>query len=116
MGRTHDITISGFDLDRIEADLKSAKAENARLREELEDWHNAAKHVEADHPDEAHCGCVPILRKQNTELRTSLGWLVRACEQRIPWGQREKLDEELRDAKHILSNNQITNKGSENGH
>ena len=33
MGRSHDITISGFDLDRIEAQLKSTKTENARLRD-----------------------------------------------------------------------------------
>ena len=40
MGRTHDITISGFDLDRLEAELKSINAENARLREELVEARN----------------------------------------------------------------------------
>lgn len=83
-------------------------AENARLREELADWHNAALHVESEHSDEVHCGCVPILQKHNTDLRTSLGWLVRACEQRIPWSQREKLDEEIQDARRILANREVS--------
>jgi len=42
------------------------------------------------------------------KTRIALGWLVRACEQRIPWSQREKLDEEIQDAKRILSNVLIT--------
>jgi hypothetical protein len=37
--------------------------ERDEAREALADWENAAKHVEADHPDEVHCGCVPVLRK-----------------------------------------------------
>jgi hypothetical protein len=32
-------------------------------REELEDWHNAAKGAENPCPDEKHCTCVPLLRK-----------------------------------------------------
>ena len=64
MGRTHDITISGFDLNRIEAELKAAKEtietleirhaavmlhtqsvvnENTKLRElvkEVTQWHS----------------------------------------------------------------------------
>lgn len=60
-----------------------ARAEVARLKDEcltwaassdvyaekLSDWENAAKHVEAEHPDEVHCGCVPILRKLLTDAR-----------------------------------------------
>ena len=45
MSRTHDITISGFDLDRIEAELKSVKEENARLREECK---KVQEQLEAD--------------------------------------------------------------------
>ena len=33
---------------------------------EIESWRNAAAHVEGDHPDERHCGCVAILRSQLT--------------------------------------------------
>jgi hypothetical protein len=46
---------------RICAELKAARAE-------LADWHNAAEQVKADHPDEVHCGCVAILRKQLNDV------------------------------------------------
>jgi hypothetical protein len=38
----------------------------------LDDWDNAVKHVEADHADEVHCGCVPVLRKLLTEARDTV--------------------------------------------
>ena len=41
--------------------------ERNEAREALSDWENAALHVEADHPDEKHCGCVPVLRKLLTD-------------------------------------------------
>ena len=37
--------------------------ERDEAREELEDWHNAAKGAENPCPDEKHCTCVPLLRK-----------------------------------------------------
>ena len=37
------------------------------MKEKLSDWENAALHVEADHHNEVHCGCVPILRKLLTD-------------------------------------------------
>jgi hypothetical protein len=37
--------------------------------EKLSDWENSAKHVESDHPDEVHCGCVPVLRKLLSDAR-----------------------------------------------
>jgi hypothetical protein len=39
------------------------------LREELEDWRNAAKGAENPHPDEVHCTCVPLLHKLLKEAR-----------------------------------------------
>jgi hypothetical protein len=33
-------------------------------RAELAEWHDAAESVKAEYPDEVHCTCVPILRKQ----------------------------------------------------
>ena len=54
MSRTHDITISGFDLDRIEAELKSVKEENGKLREALRGvlyWHS-----QSDEGLRLHCG------------------------------------------------------------
>lgn len=35
--------------------------------ETVAEWENAAEHVKADHPDEAHCGCVKVLRKLLTD-------------------------------------------------
>lgn len=52
--------------DRIRELVESwvtAESERDEAREALVDWENAAKHVETDHPDEVHCGCVPVLRK-----------------------------------------------------
>lgn len=67
-------------------------AENARLKDELDDWHNAAKHVEAEHPDEVHCGCVAILRKKYNDLRESMteAWkLVNAMAGQEYWQRAE---------------------------
>jgi hypothetical protein len=48
--------------DRLERELDE-------VREKLADWENSAAHVEADHPDEVHCSCVPILRKLLCDAR-----------------------------------------------
>jgi hypothetical protein len=97
MSREHGLTLTGSELHEIRVaaglieleienarqqmeldascnaeELRQVRAENARLREELDDWHNAALHVEADHPDEVHCGCVPILRRENARLREEI--------------------------------------------
>lgn len=50
--------------------------ERDEARAALADWANAAKHVEADHPDEVHCGCVPILRKLLNDARGELNTLT----------------------------------------
>jgi len=59
----------GSDYIRMQRERDPLAAENARLKNELDDWHNAAAHVEADHKDEVHCGCVPVLRKLNNDLK-----------------------------------------------
>ena len=38
MSRTHDITISAFDLDRLEAELEAERALADRLASEVEDY------------------------------------------------------------------------------
>ncbi len=43
---------------------RSLKRELAEARNELTEWHDAAESVKAEYPDEVHCTCVPILRKQ----------------------------------------------------
>lgn len=48
---------------------RKLERERDEAREALSDWENAAAHVEADHPDEVHCGCVPVLRKLLTDAR-----------------------------------------------
>jgi hypothetical protein len=45
----------------------------------LDDWDNAVKHVEADHADEVHCGCVPVLRKLLTEARVAFAIATDRC-------------------------------------
>lgn len=52
----------------VDADFaRNLERERDEAREALGDWENAAAHVEADHPDERHCGCVPVLRKLLTD-------------------------------------------------
>ena len=51
---------------------RKLERERDEAREALSDWENAALHVEADHPNEKHCGCVPVLRKLLNEARESL--------------------------------------------
>lgn len=50
-------------------EAKDLRAERDEARRELEEWRNSSAHVEADHPDEVHCGCVPVLRKLLTDAR-----------------------------------------------
>jgi hypothetical protein len=57
------------DAERVDAYL-GACIERDEAREALADWENAAAHVEADHPDEKHCGCVAILRKLLNDARS----------------------------------------------
>lgn len=52
---------------RLEANALMLQRDEAR--EALADWENAADHVEANHPDEVHCGCVPVLRKLLADAR-----------------------------------------------
>lgn len=49
--------------------LNRLERERAEAREALADWENASAHVEANHPDEVHCGCVPVLRKLLADSR-----------------------------------------------
>jgi hypothetical protein len=64
--------------EEIERELAEAREQRDRLADELADWHNAAKHVAACHPDEAHCGCVTILWKQITDALTQRDSLAEA--------------------------------------
>ena len=41
MSRTHDVTISAFDLDRLEAELAAVTEQRDRLAEELKEAQNA---------------------------------------------------------------------------
>lgn len=44
-------------------DYEALKKAYAAMREELEDWRDAAKGAESSHADEVHCSCVPLLHK-----------------------------------------------------
>lgn len=51
---------------------RKLERERDALKEKLNDWENAAKHVEENHPDERHCGCVPVLRKLLNDSKKEL--------------------------------------------
>jgi hypothetical protein len=55
--------------ERIEGLCGQLERERDEAREALSEWEDAAKHVEANHPDEVHCGCVPVLRKLLTDAQ-----------------------------------------------
>jgi uncharacterized protein (UPF0335 family) len=57
--------------------------ERNKLKEQLEDWDNAVKHVEAEHPDEKHCGCVPVLRKLLNDARRDKDALLSLAERAV---------------------------------
>ena len=54
---------------QLRADLAAATARAERAERELADWHESARAVEADRPDEVHCACAGILRKQLADVR-----------------------------------------------
>ena len=81
--------------DRLERELDE-------VREKLADWENSAAHVEADHPDEVHCGCVPILRKLLCDARLERDEAVNNYETSVlrehrMQEQRDRLAEALRE-------------------
>ena len=55
---------------RVEA--KEQAAEIKRLKAQLDSYHDAEKFVAAPPHDQECCGCVAILRKQNTDLKAQL--------------------------------------------
>ena len=60
--------------------IQQLERELAEAREKLAEWDDACKHVESDHPDEQHCGCVPVLRKLLKDEREKLHKAIAAFE------------------------------------
>ena len=75
MSETDENLITSVGHEQIDAGIVAAdfarriERERDEAREALADWENAADHVEANHPDEVHCGCVPVLRKLLADAR-----------------------------------------------
>lgn len=59
-----------------ESEIQRITNERDEALEKLSDWENTAAHVEADHPDEKHCGCVHVLRKLLTDAREQIKELI----------------------------------------
>ena len=83
---------------QLERELTAARAE-------LTEWHDAAESVKAEYPDEVHCTCVPILRKQIktlTEQRDAVTLRLGNTQERMfnAERQRDKLAEALRKIKN----------------
>lgn len=73
-----DVTFAGH--------IEALQAENTKLQERLADWEDTAKHVMSEEcaPDEKHCTCVPVLRKEITKLRGALEWLKNDMSYKAP--------------------------------
>ena len=56
---------------------RTLERELTAARAELAEWHDAAESVKAEYPDEVHCTCVPILRKQIKTLTEQRDDLLR---------------------------------------
>jgi hypothetical protein len=87
--------------------LNKLEREVDEVREKLADWENSAAHVEADHPDEVHCSCVPILRKLLCDARLERDEAVNnyetaALREHRMQEQRDRLAEALRGIKNEL--------------
>ncbi len=65
-----------FGTGRVSVDFaRRLERERDELREELEDWRNAAKGAENPCPDEKHCTCVPLLYKILKDARAEIARL-----------------------------------------
>lgn len=60
---------SGFAAKELEEPMRRLERERDEARAELDDWRNAAAHVESNHSDEVHCTCVLILQKLLVDAR-----------------------------------------------
>lgn len=90
--------IGGFTLDFC----RKLERERDEARKALSDWENASAHVEADHPDEVHCGCVPVLRKLLTDAireRDEAIRLLKLCADYTITTYQEKAEEFLKKIK-----------------
>jgi hypothetical protein len=88
----YEIRTLGFCVVNIDF-ARQLERELAEALDKLSDWENAALHVDSDHPNEVHCGCVAILRKQLNEART--GWEYAAKIAQEIGVQRDALAESL---------------------
>lgn len=80
------------------------RAELGNAREALDEWDNAAKHVETNHPDEVHCGCVPVLLKLLADARKECADAKGRLDfSRSWWAAREgRISQWIRDNKSAL--------------
>ncbi len=79
---------------------RTLKQERDEAREALSDWENAELHVEADHPDEKHCGCVPVLRKLLTDAREA--FVIATDQMVIAQGKLREANKERDEAREAL--------------
>jgi regulator of replication initiation timing len=86
---------------QIHTEVIALRAENADLREQLDDWNNAVLHAKDYRADEQHCGCVPVLigkvsdlERENAELRKDKARLREALDRIVALGARMPEDAE----------------------
>ncbi len=94
-----------YDRDQLSYALANALKERDEAREKLSDWENAALHVEADHPDEKHCGCVPVLRKLLTDAREA--FVIATDQMVIAQGKLREANKERDEAREALASREV---------
>ena len=83
MSRTHDVTISAFDLDRLEAELTAVTEQRDRLADQIEANHKGTLMLErmVYQLREQNDRLAEAIRKHRDELKLTSG----ECVDRILW-------------------------------
>jgi septal ring factor EnvC (AmiA/AmiB activator) len=86
MSRTHDVTISAFDLDRLERELATVTEQRDRAQSKIENQAERIKYLEGA---TNHATGTPLSKMR--EQRDRLAEALREIAEGSPWGRRNAI-------------------------